>query len=74
MPLLSDRERADKIITDIRNGVVSDSNMLNLTLGKSNILLKKADGNDDRICDAILFIGKTVYFIEIKSWDVTKIL
>ena len=32
------------------------------------IPLKKDDGSDDKICDAILFTQRTVCFIEIKCW------
>ncbi len=33
-----------------------------------HIPLKKTDGSDDKICDAMLFTDKTVCFIEIKCW------
>ena len=33
-----------------------------------NIPLKKEDGSDDKICDAILLTNNTVCFIEIKCW------
>lgn len=33
-----------------------------------NILLKRIDGSDDKICDAMLFTKDTLCFIEIKSW------
>lgn len=30
--------------------------------------LKKADGSDDKVCDAMLFTNRSVCFIEIKCW------
>ena len=33
-----------------------------------NITLKREDGSDDRICDAMLVTDKSVCFIEIKCW------
>ena len=33
-----------------------------------NILLKRQDGSDDKICDAILYTKNTICFIEIKCW------
>lgn len=33
-----------------------------------NIPLKKADGSDDKICDAMILTDKSVCFIEIKCW------
>lgn len=35
-----------------------------------NISLKRADGNNDKICDAMLYTKNSLCFIEIKCWRV----